>query len=141
MIALEFLLPHVPFCCGGSPNCPDACYGEAHAWSPRYADADGGLCAECDECCDPDAAYEYQRKLPISRPSRCAKACWTPVSCPECGRDLPPRGRSVPAEWYIAPCCETHRYGRENERHLWDATDSERWRFYPDEEPPMATDG
>ena len=34
---------------------------------------------------------------------------------------MPPRGRSVAVEVCLSACCETHRYDRENTRHLWSA--------------------
>lgn len=69
-------------------------------------------------------------------PRRCTPECWTPVRCPECSRNLLPRGRSAPLELYEGACCEKYRNDiKVNPRHLWDATDEERWRFYPDEAP------
>ena len=70
--------------------------------------------------------------------TRCVESCWTPVPCPVCGCDLPPRGRDV--GYLVSACCDDHRYDAENRRHLWRATDTERWRFYPDEEPKAAPD-
>jgi Tfp pilus assembly protein PilX len=50
----------------------------------------------------------------------CTPACWTPVPCPGCGGQLPPRGRSVPLETGIAGCCDEARMNPAvNPRHLW----------------------
>lgn len=53
----------------------------------------------------------------------CTEECAAPVPCPTCGRDLPPIGRSVPMEHYIASCCETARYRPINTRHIWDVSE------------------
>lgn len=50
----------------------------------------------------------------------CVPSCWTPVPCPTCGKDLPPRGRAVPIERILAECCDEARMRAENSRHLWD---------------------
>lgn len=51
----------------------------------------------------------------------CVPSCWTPVPCPTCGKDLPPRGRAVPIEHFLAECCDEARMcAVENPRHLWD---------------------
>jgi len=49
----------------------------------------------------------------------CTPQCAVPVSCPVCGNDLPPIGRSVPLEWNLPQCCGEHRYDSANTRHLW----------------------
>ena len=48
---------------------------------------------------------------------------------------MTPRGRSAPLEMCCMndPCAADD--SKVNPRHLWDATDDERWRFYPDERP------
>ncbi len=68
-------------------------------------------------------------------PSRCVEACWTALDCPECGRRMNPRGRSAPLEMECPrdPCPADD--SMINPRHLWDANDEERWRFYPEEAP------
>lgn len=72
---------------------------------------------------------------PLTEPGRCTEPCWTPLPCPECGRRMVPRGRSAPLEM---SCLREPCPGDDpnvNPRHLWDSTDDERWRFYPDERP------
>jgi hypothetical protein len=50
----------------------------------------------------------------------CTPACWTPVACPACGNQIPPRGRSVPLEFGIPDCCDEARMDPGiNARHLW----------------------
>jgi hypothetical protein len=50
----------------------------------------------------------------------CTPACWTPVRCPACGSQLPPRSRSVPLEANIPDCCDEARMDPDiNPRHLW----------------------
>lgn len=50
----------------------------------------------------------------------CEPPCWTPVPCPACGNQLPPRGRSVPLEMNIPDCCDRARMNPSiNPRHLW----------------------
>jgi hypothetical protein len=49
----------------------------------------------------------------------CTDECAVPVPCPQCGRDLPPMGRSVAPEMYIGSCCEEARYQPINTRHIW----------------------
>jgi len=49
----------------------------------------------------------------------CTEPCAVPVPCPVCGRDLPPRGRSVAPETYMPNCCEVWRYDGINTRHIW----------------------
>lgn len=69
------------------------------------------------------------------RPGRCSEPCWTALPCPQCPRDMNPRGRSAPMDM---ECLNDDCPGRDmriNPRHLWDANDEERWRFYPDEAP------
>jgi hypothetical protein len=57
----------------------------------------------------------------------CTSRCWTPVPCPECGNELPPRGRDVAPEYGLPDCCERHRYDSDiNPRHLWNESDSDR---------------
>lgn len=66
-------------------------------------------------------------------PGICTTICWTPVTCPRCGSQLPPRGRSVPLEMHISTCCdEARRSPTTNPRHLWDVHDST--RYYSDPE-------
>jgi len=56
----------------------------------------------------------------------CTPACWTPVPCGTCGRDLPPCGRDV-GNLYVADCCDNNRMSsRTNPRHLWGEHDSVR---------------
>jgi hypothetical protein len=63
----------------------------------------------------------------------CTDRCWTQVPCPTCGDELPPRGRSIPLEDWIASCCEdNHHDVKANPRHLWNEHDST--RFYTDPE-------
>jgi len=68
-------------------------------------------------------------------PSRCTESCWTALPCPDCGNNMNPRGRSAPLEMTCLrePCPADD--SRVNPRHLWDAADDERWRFYPDDAP------
>lgn len=51
----------------------------------------------------------------------CTPACWTPVACPSCGNQLPPRGRSMPlAMGGLPACCDAARMDHAaNPRHLW----------------------
>lgn len=56
----------------------------------------------------------------------CTPACWTPVPCPTCGSDLPPRGRSVGMEANPPQCCMEARYGPANTMHLWSEHDDTR---------------
>lgn len=50
----------------------------------------------------------------------CTEECAAPVPCPTCGRDLPPIGRSVGMEAYLAPCCDEARFDSKlNTRHVW----------------------
>ena len=51
-----------------------------------------------------------------------------------------PRGRSAPLEMECLrePCPADDP--NVNPRHLWSATDDERWRFYPEEAPDDADD-
>lgn len=56
----------------------------------------------------------------------CTPECWTPVPCPKCGANLPPRGRSVPFEVYVRECCDDARNAAANRRHFWDAHDPDR---------------
>jgi hypothetical protein len=60
----------------------------------------------------------------------CVESCWKAEPCPSCGRSMNPRGRSAPLEMTCTtePCPADDR--RVNPRHLWDAGDSERWRFH-----------
>lgn len=52
--------------------------------------------------------------------SGCGEGCWTPVRCPSCGGELPPRGRSVAAEVPVLSCCAAARMNPEaNPRHWW----------------------
>lgn len=62
----------------------------------------------------------------------CTAECWTPAPCPTCGRDMYPRGRSVPLPAYQPDCCEVVRYTRANPRHLWDEHDETRQIFDPE---------
>ncbi len=56
----------------------------------------------------------------------CTEACWTPVRCPVCGNDLPPRGRSMSPEMGITDCCDEARMNAKlNPRHLWSAVELE----------------
>lgn len=61
----------------------------------------------------------------------CTARCWTPVPCPECGSDLPPRGRDVGSR-HINACCEGPWHESHNPRHLWSEHDST--RHYTDPE-------
>jgi hypothetical protein len=58
----------------------------------------------------------------------CNEKCWTRADCPVCGRELPPRGRSVPLEMSLATsqCCENAVSDDGYARHLWDIHDSDR---------------
>lgn len=49
----------------------------------------------------------------------CTAECAVPVPCPECGRELPPVGRSVAMEVYLPDCCDGYRHTHINSRHLW----------------------
>jgi hypothetical protein len=50
----------------------------------------------------------------------CTPACWTPVACPSCGGQLPPRYRSVPLGMPVPSCCDKASQDRDiNPRHLW----------------------
>lgn len=51
----------------------------------------------------------------------CTERCAAAVRCPECGNDLPPRGRSVAPEVCLPSCCDEHRHDDANTRHLWSA--------------------
>lgn len=52
----------------------------------------------------------------------CDSRCWTPVPCPKCGSDLPPRGRAMPLEMCIPDCCDDARMDPAiNPRHMWSA--------------------
>jgi hypothetical protein len=62
---------------------------------------------------------------PITPPVSCTPACWTPVTCPQCGRSVPPRGRSVPLEMSPPACC-SDLPPKANPRHLWTIHDSDR---------------
>lgn len=54
------------------------------------------------------------------RATGCTPSCWTPVNCPTCGNQLPPRGRSMPPEMGITDCCDEARMNSKiNPRHLW----------------------
>ena len=56
----------------------------------------------------------------------CGPKCAEPIPCPDCGRDLPPFGRSVPLEIYMPDCCEEHRFDCTiNTRHLWNICELE----------------
>lgn len=56
----------------------------------------------------------------------CTPACWTPVPCPRCGNELPPRGRSMPPEMGIMDCCDEARMDPAvNPRHLWSEDEHE----------------
>lgn len=57
----------------------------------------------------------------------CVPACWEPVPCPDCGKDLPPHGRAVPVEVFIDECCENARMGFGNPRHLWSEEEVEEY--------------
>lgn len=53
----------------------------------------------------------------------CYPSCWEPIPCPACGRDMPPRGHSIPLEMAgsLGLCC--FRNGADpdkNPRHYWD---------------------
>lgn len=58
-----------------------------------------------------------------SRDPGCTPPCWTPVDCPTCGGEVPPRGRSVED---VGDCCEIARYSPEHRRHLWHENDDAR---------------
>ena len=62
--------------------------------------------------------------------NRCNRDCWTERNCSTCGLRVPPRGSSIPlgASGYCE--CECTLAG--NDRHLWDAHDSNRAYTDPD---------
>lgn len=64
--------------------------------------------------------------------TQCTSDCWKVVLCPECGNQLPPRGRSVPMAMQPPDCCMEHRHAQINTRHLWDEHDSTRHYTDPD---------
>ena len=69
----------------------------------------------------------------MSAYSGCSPECWTAATCPACGGDLPPRGRSVPLEMNIPTCCDDSRIDPlVNRRHLWSEHDDTRWYTDPD---------
>jgi hypothetical protein len=55
----------------------------------------------------------------------CTPACWTPVTCPACGNQLPPRARAVPLGMNIPVCCDTACMDPAiNPRHLWNVEEA-----------------
>lgn len=58
--------------------------------------------------------------------SGCTAECWESKDCPKCGREMNPRGRSVP---YEMACTDNECPARDhtiNKRHLWSEHDSDR---------------
>jgi len=55
----------------------------------------------------------------------CTEKCWTPVPCPQCGRSMPPSGRSAPLGSQCL-CSEEFQHSKINTRHLWNQHDSTR---------------
>lgn len=62
----------------------------------------------------------------------CTEKCWTKVPCPECGRLMPPAGRSVPMATPPCHCSEKYVHTKINTCHLWNRHDSS--RVYTDPE-------
>lgn len=59
----------------------------------------------------------------------CTASCWEPVRC-EHGREMTPRGRSVPMA--TPNLCDCYQDPAKNPRHLWHEHDDA--RFYSDPE-------
>ena len=57
----------------------------------------------------------------------CTPKCWTPVDCPEHGREMWPAGRSAPLGTF--ECCELSGRPAINTRHLFSEHDSDRYYF------------
>ena len=50
----------------------------------------------------------------------CTEECWTQQTCPTCGNNVPPRGRSTPLELGLPlSCCEPLQHSDWNKCHAW----------------------
>lgn len=59
----------------------------------------------------------------------CDPECWERKTCPKCGKEVPPHGRSIPMEATDSYCEGGHMT---HHRHLWDIHDYT--RYYTDPE-------
>jgi len=78
-----------------------------------------------------------ERRDNFPKVRQCVPACWTVATCPTCGNQLPPYGRSVPLEMVIPACCDEARINPAvNPRHLWNEEEAVSWSGAGDDSAP-----